>query len=281
MIDDALLTYRPFWRPRTSRPGAHAGSDAGSLGLFRNHLPFSRCPEARRIDLRATLRDPFGEIHVRRFAPHRAVDVYAVVDISASMNFVGLGSRLQLVEEACRAIARSAHRYGDAFGLIGADDHLREDIHIRATRRNVETEIKTMFAALGRASGGAAGLADAAALLGGRRKLVFLLSDFRYALERVEKILASLSQHDVIPVILCDTAEEADLPRWGLLELQDLETGRRRLQVMRPSLRRKWLEAEATRRSALNRIFLQLGRGLVVLSDRFDVESFSRQLAGA
>ncbi|PNG25289.1 DUF58 domain-containing protein [Methylocella silvestris] len=282
MTDDALLAYRPHARPRTGRPGAHPGADAGSLGLFRNHAPFSRYPEARRIDLRASLRDPFGEIHVRRFEPRNVVDVYALVDLSASMGFVGHAAKIGLVEDICVAMARAAHRYGDAFGIIGADAHIRRDFQIRATRRrSLETEIRELFRRSTPAGRSAAGLAEAANLLAGRRKLVFVLSDFRQTAAVTDALLANLIRHDVVPIIVGDSAEETDLPEWGLIEMQDLETGQRRVVFMRPALRRKWLDEAARRKSALRRLFMRYGRTPVTVADRLDIENLSRQLMEA
>ncbi len=50
----------------------------------------------------------------------------------------------------------------------------------------------------------------------------------------MNEILDALWRHDVVPVVVRDRGEEHDLPAWGLMELQDLETSRRRLAVMRP-----------------------------------------------
>ncbi|ACK49449.1 conserved hypothetical protein [Methylocella silvestris BL2] len=282
MREDALLSYRPHARPRTGRPGAHPGADVGSLGLFRNHAPFSRHPEARRIDLRASLRDPFGEIHVRRFEPRSVVNVYALVDLSASMGFTGRASKIALVEDICVAMARAAHRYGDAFGIIGADAHIRRDFQIRATRRrSLETEIEDLFRRSAPAGRSAAGLAEAAGLIAGRRKLVFILSDFRQPATVIDSLLASLVRHDVVPIVVGDSAEESDLPEWGLIEMQDLETGQSRVVFMRPALRRKWLDEAARRKSELRRLFLRYGRTPVIVADRLDIENLSRQLLEA
>ncbi|WP_395664524.1 DUF58 domain-containing protein [Methylocella sp.] len=279
-IDDgALIAYRPRLRPRGGRPGAHRSREDGGLGHFRAHAPFSRHPEPRHIDLRATLKDVFGELQVRRFEPPGAVDVYALVDLSASLGFQGAGSAFALSRRVATALARAAARYGDAFGIVGAGERPREDFYIRATRRRgVEQDVDALFARHKPDGAGGDGLIEAAARLGGRRKLVFVLSDFLFSLDRAEALMTSLAAHDVTPIVFRDTASEEGLPTFGLIELRDLETGRGRLYFMRPSLRRRWLDEARAHDAALDRLFLRHGAAPVRVVDRLDLEELSRAL---
>ena len=57
----ADIVYRPRGRVPGTAVGAHRGRDAGGLGTFRDQVPFLRMPDARRIDVRATLRDSIGQ----------------------------------------------------------------------------------------------------------------------------------------------------------------------------------------------------------------------------
>ncbi len=128
------IVYRPRGRFAGGYIGAHPSAAAGGTGVFRDAVPFSRCPDARRVDLLATVRDPFGETYVRRFEQRMAVDVYALVDLSASMRYRGVVSRLALASQLFVALAYSATRIGDRFGLIGFDGALRRDAFLPATR---------------------------------------------------------------------------------------------------------------------------------------------------
>jgi Mg-chelatase subunit ChlD len=130
----ADILYRPRGRFRSNHVGAHSSSEIGGLGVFRDQTPFLRYPDARRVDVRATLRDPFGETHVRRFEQRSAIDVYALVDLSASMGFVGAVDRFAVACDLCAALAFSATRIGDRFGLIAGDDGLRQNVFLLATR---------------------------------------------------------------------------------------------------------------------------------------------------
>lgn len=260
-------------------PGAHRARDTGGLGTFRDQVPFWRHPDARRIDLRATLRDPFEGTVVRRFEQSRALEVWAMVDVSASMRFRGEGEAWALVTELCTALARSATRIGDAFGLVACG--ARAETLVPASRRRGTAEaVADALAAVVPGGASAAGLAQAAAGLSGRRKLVVAISDFRVPASVLAGLFEALQGHDVVPVAIEDGALDAGLPAFGLIELEDLEGGGRRRVLMRPSLRARWLAREAERREALRRLALRHGRPPYRLAGRFDGDDFSRHLLG-
>jgi uncharacterized protein (DUF58 family) len=279
MTDVATISYRPRERAEGVVVGAHRGRSAGGQGVFLDQVTYLRQPDPRRIDLRLTLRDPFENIYVRRFEQRLAIALYAVVDLSRSMRFEGMARKMALVGDLCVSLARSAHELGDAFGLIGCDSIVRKDFLLPATRnRGLEPEIARRFEQFTPERRSAKGLAEAASYLAGKRKLVFLISDFRMPLGDVETILESLSRHDIVPIMVSDSAEETELPSFGLIEAQDLESGASQIVFMRPALRRRWhAEAEARRR-ALNNLFLQYGRPAFELKDSFDADALSRHL---
>ncbi|GJE45672.1 DUF58 domain-containing protein [Methylobacterium soli] len=276
------ILYLPRWRARGSAVGAHRGRDAGGLGTFKDQVPFWRLPDARRIDVRASLRDPFEGIVVRRFESRTALEVWALVDLSASMRFRGEADRMVLVGDLCAGLAASATRIGDRFGLLACDADIREDLSLPATRRRNEARAAAARIASAEPAGrSAAGLIAAARRIAGRPKLVFLVSDFRWPEALLDAVLAALAFHDVVPVVVADSAEEAGLPSWGLLEIEDLEGAGRRAVLMRPALRRRWLEREAQRLARLGRLVRRQGRAPFRLADRFDPEALSRHLLGS
>jgi len=282
MTSGALILYRMHGRSSSLIAGAHLGREPGGIGQFRDHVPFLRWPDARRVDVRATLRDPFGDIYVRRFDQRMSADVLALVDLSASMGYFGRASKYGLVAEFCVLLARSARDYRDAFGLIGFDEFIRDDFRFPATRRRgLEVEIGRAFETFAPLGRSAAGMLDAARSVIGRRKLVFLVSDFRLPLARIEMALAALERHDIAPIVVSDSTEDEDLPAWGLIELSDLESGRRRKIFMRPSLREKWRDEARARRARLRRLLSRYGRSPIELKDRLDVDDISRRLLEA
>lgn len=276
------IVYRPRGRLPGTRPGAHRGREAGGLGTFRDQVPFLRMPDARRIDVRATLRDPFEGTFVRRFEARTPVEVWALLDLSASMRFCGEADRMALATAFCTGLAASATRIGDPFGLIGCDEGLREEVFLAPSRAPTRAaEVARCLAAAACSGRSAGGMAAATRRLAGRPKIVFLLSDFRWPEALIAEVFAGLSRHDLVPVLLGDAAEAEGLPDWGLLELDDLEGAGRRLVFMRPALRRRWMAREAERLATLGRLATAHGRPPFRLAGRFDPDAVSRHLLGA
>jgi len=279
MTDAAEISYRPHGRAEGVVIGAHRGRGTGGQGVFLDQVPYLRHPDPRRIDLRLTVHDPFETIYVRRYEQRLAIALYAVVDLSRSMRFEGTARKMALVSELCVCLARSTYRFGDAFGLIGCDERVRDDFLLPATRRRgLEIELERRFENFAPERSSAAGLADAAIYLAGKRKLVFLISDFRMPLGKIEIILQSLARHDIVPILVFDSAEATALPSWGLVDIQDLETTGNRVVFMRPALRRRWLAQAREWRRSLDRLFLRYGRPPFELIDRFDADKLSQHL---
>lgn len=276
----AAIHYRLRWRAFTARPGAHGGRQLGVGGAFRGFAPLMHHPDPRRIDARMTLRDPFGTIHVRRFEQRSSVTVHVLADVSASMAFTGRARKFRLLATLSAALAVSAHGHGDAFGFIGCDETVREELFLPASiKRGLEVEVARRLLAFTPEGRGAMGLAEGARRLGGRRKLVFLVSDFQMPLGDLEIILEALAGHDVAPIMLRDSAEAAELPRWGLVQLRDLETGGSRLAMMRPALRERWRRHAQEREAAVERLCARFARPLVRLTDRLDQQALWEALA--
>ncbi len=279
MTEAATISYRPRERAEGIVIGAHRGRSSGGQGVFLDQVTYLRQPEPRRIDLRLSLRDPFENIYVRRFEQRLAIALCAIVDLSRSMSFEGTARKMELVTELCLSLARSAHEMGDAFGVIGCDSEVREDFLFPATRnRGVEPAMAQRFADFIPEHRSAAGLAQASIYLAGKRKLVFLISDFRMPLPEIERILESLARHDIVPILVSDSAEDTELPSFGLIDVRDLESGAGKVVFMRPALRRRWEAEAAARRQALDLLFLRYGRPAFELKDKFDADALSRHL---
>jgi len=279
MTAAAEISYRPRGRAEGVVIGAHRSRSTGGQGVFLDRVPYLRYPDPRRIDLRLTVHDPFETIYVRRYEQRLAIALYAIVDLSRSMSFEGTARKMALVRELCVCLARSAYRFGDAFGVIGCDERVRNDFLLPATRRRgLEVELERRFESFVPERSSAAALADAAVYLTGKRKLVFLISDFRMPLRRIEAILQSLARHDIVPILVLDSAEAAALPSWGLVDVEDLETAGNRVVFMRPALRQRWLARTEEWRRSLDRLFLRYGRPAFELIDRFDADKLSQHL---
>lgn len=273
------VRYRLDWRASGVRIGAHRSKVEGAGGLFRDFDLLTRSQDPRRIDLRMSLRDPFENLYVRRFEQKTSITVYVLADLSASMRFAGSIDKMQIVADLCGALAASSRRIGDRFGLIGCGETINPAFFLPATRsRGTEAGMAADLRAYVPTDHGAEGLLEVASFLAGRRKLVFVISDFFLPFDLIERVFEALSEHDVVPIVLRDPREVAGLPRYGLVSLADLETGRRRLLAMRPSLRSAWMREEAERARTLRALAMRYGRPPLHILGAIDWDRFGAYL---
>jgi hypothetical protein len=271
-------------------PGHHRSRRGDSGQEFRTHVPLHDAPDVRRLDLNASLRDPFGQWMVRSASERKAVPVYAVADLSASMAFEGARRKLDVLADFSEALAWSAWRTGDAFGFVGCDETVRRDWLLPLVRsQGAGTAFARRLRAFVPDGRNADGLRDAHRLLRRQRSLVFLLSDFHLPLPALDAVLASLAHHELVPVLLWDRAEftppggagaaapglaEGALGRFGrLVSLRDAESGQRRLLWLRAAVRARWQRRFQERREALDALFRRHRLRPLYLLDGFDADA--------
>lgn len=234
------------------RPGAHR-SRGGATGFeFRGHAPLVDSPDARRLDLLASLRDPFGQWQVRLHAERKAVTLAVVADLSASMAFEGAQRKIDVLADLCESLAWSAFRHGDRFAFVGADEAVRAELSVQPTRsRAAGVALARRLRQLTPAGRDARGLALAHRHLPASRALVFLVSDFHLPWPQIDAVLASLAAHQVVPVVLWQPGEFDLGAGAGFAQLREPETGARQWLWWRPALRQRWAAQREARRAAL------------------------------
>lgn len=272
--------YRLPSRVGGQRSGAHPGLGLGSGGEFVAHTSLFRRPDPRRLDLRASLRRVAGlgdDWLVRVHRQRAGVPVHLVVDVSASMQFGLPLPKLAHVADFARCLGRSAHRLGDAVGLIAFDAHARDDLRLAPSRSRGTGELiaQTLSECRGGA-GGMQGLADATERLAGRDALIFIASDFHWPLDGLDAVLARLGHAFVVPMVVWDPHETEPPPANGIAAARDAESGGQRTLWMRPALRARWRQAVDDRRAVLQRLFASHSLRAFMLEGRFDSEAMSR-----
>lgn len=269
--------YEIPWPAPGSRPGHHRSHNSGSGFEFHAHAPLTAYPDPRRVDLYASLRDPFGNWIVRVFRQRSAIPVYLLADVSASMGFTGIRRKLNVLADFAAAAAYSAYRTGDAFGLISCDSTLREDLSLPLTRsKGVGLRVGKWLRGFDPRGDSAAGLLQAASMLGHSRSLVFLASDFHWPTDLLEALLDALSPHHVVPVVIWDRAEFETPLRVGIGTLTDSETGRRSTVFLRPALQMRLAQAFRDRQRVLQETFLRHSLRPLMLLDGFDADQVTR-----
>jgi hypothetical protein len=262
-------------------PGAHRSRGGDNGFEFRSHALLRDAPDARRIDLNASLRDPFGNWIVRLNSQRMAIAVAVVADLSASMGFVGRSPKLEVVADFIDCLARSAQRCGDRFAFVACDDTVRTDLALPATRRRGAALALTRALREWQPMGcSARGLHAAHRHLPHQRALVFLVSDFHLPTAEIKAVLASLAAHEVIPVVVWQAAEFALAASRGLAQVVEPESGQRHWLWWRPALRERWLAAQQSRRAALNALFRARRLSPLFIEGEFDADAVTRHFLG-
>jgi hypothetical protein len=269
--------YRVRWRSDAVRPGFHPSRRSGAGERFHGLAPLLQHPDPRRIDLRASMLDPFGGYAVRIYEQRSAIKVFAAVDLSASMEFRSDSSKMNRVADFLGSLALSVYRTGDALGIVGCSEKIHPEFSLPICRHpamalNLVNRLRR-FRPRGT---NARGLADAARYLPSSRALVFLVSDFHMPLTLVKRILVSLGPHDVVPLVFWDAKEMSGGSALGFRRMRDLEDGSERLLLLRPKLRERLEESYRDRRERLLHLFLSHGREPLFLDDGFKADDLTR-----
>jgi uncharacterized protein (DUF58 family) len=262
------LGYRPSL-------GAHRGQMAGSGQLFSHHDSLLARPDPRRLDLRASVLDPFGNYRVKVFQQRTQLPVILIADLSASMSFQGKHSRQQALSDFIVSASLSATETGDSFTFIGCGAKLEQQWLLAANRSvGSATElsqrmVKATF------NSQAESLWQLLPVLPNKRSLIFLASDFFMPIEKVRTLMAQLTQHFVVPVVFWDESEYQALPEWGIVKLKELETRKTRTLLLRPTYKRRIIEAYAQRKLELQDAFLAFGGEPLLMLNEFKAQQLT------
>lgn len=180
--------------------------------------------DPRFIDWNVSAR--MGHTYSKVFEEERELTVYLLVDVSASSLFGTLRqSKKDLIIEMCAVLAFSAITNNDKVGLILFTDHVEKFIPAKKGRDHVLYMVRELLTFQSRSS--QTHVVKALQFLNNttrHKSIVFLLSDFADAGYHDALRVAS-KRHDVIGVQVYDQRDE-QLPKAGLMQLRDAETGR-------------------------------------------------------
>lgn len=270
------FAYSTPWKSSSVHFGDHRGTQRGLGDDYRGNVSLVDYPDARRMDLRQTLRDPYEQIQVKTFNQNNTTPLFAICDVSSSMQFGSKQRKLELAMHIAASIAYSAHGMGDLFSLIAYNNHVIEDLTLPLSHHLFNSlEVIDQLSDYQSKLAGSEGVADVPVYLSQHRSLVFWISDFHMPLELIEKTLNAMSAHQVVPIVLWDDREHKNLPQFGFGNLIDPETGLARTLFFRKSLRDQFIEAFNTRREALDRLFLKFDYPPLYLQGEFNPEALT------
>ena len=221
--------------------------------------------DIRSIDWNVTAR--MGHPFVKRFIEERELTVMLLVDVSGSQQFGTLAQqKREVAAELAAVLAFSAVSNNDRVGLIQFTDQVERFVPPRKGTRHVLRLIRDVlfFQPVRRGTSLREGLDFLNRVLR-RRVIVFLMSDFLDDnFERAYKRAGR--RHDLVSVRITDPREEA-LPAVGLVQLEDCETGARRLvDTGSRAVRRHFEEAARKRREDMLQLARAAGTDLIEVS---------------
>jgi uncharacterized protein (DUF58 family) len=202
--------------------------------------------EVRTIDWNVTART--GVPHVKRFAEERELTVMLLVDVSASTRFGSVRQlKSELAAEMAALFAFSAIKNNDKVGLVLFSDRIELALPPRKGNRHALRVIREVLNCAPQGHGTDIGRAlEHLDHVTKRRCVTFLISDF-FVPDVRRRLKVANGSHDLIAVALEDP-RDFELPAVGLIQVEDPETGERRLlDTSDPRLRKRFA---ATRQAA-------------------------------
>ncbi len=237
--------------------------------------------DARYIDWNVTAR--MNTPYVREYLEDRELTAWMLLDRSASMGF-GTDARTKgrVLTEVVTTLAHLLTRHGNRVGAILYTNEVERTIPPLGGRKQVLRLVHDLQQPPPptRAATNLAGLIHAGLNAIKRRSLVFLVSDF-LSEPGWERSLPMLSRrHDVVAIRLWDP-REVDLPKAGLIMLQDSETGEQILvDTSDPALRRRLEAVSQARDQRVTASFRRAGVDPFDLSTQDDLVAALVRMAG-
>jgi uncharacterized protein (DUF58 family) len=270
------IHYRLPARIRGAHPGFHRSNTIGGGNEFREHELLLRSPDPRRVDLHASLKNPFGELLVRVFNQRAAISVSVVADLSASMGAPGSRGKLEQLSRFISLLGYSVSRTGDRFGFVGCDENVRTEFIQPPMKRSAVIELVKKLEAFVPTGASAEGLACSSPYLGRARGLVFLVSDYLFPEKLLRKTFEQLSRHAVVPVMLSHTTDIDGPAGFGFVRAIDSETGRSRMVWLRPSLRQRIRTGYQNHQQNFAKVCAHYGVKPLLLAPSFSAEDITR-----
>ncbi len=240
--------------------------------------------EIRTIDWNVTAR--MGEPYVKKYVEERELTLYLLVDVSPSSGFSSTTStKRELSAELAALLAFAAEANNDKSGVIAFSDRVEFYLEPKKGTQHILRMARELL--FRRPQGHGTNIVTAIDFLmriAKRPGVVFLISDFHADGFEASLRLAG-QKHDVTAISLTDP-RELELPRAGLISLQDPETGAETL-IDTDDARQRRRYAEDRAAAAIERRRRLASLGIEEIALRTDLSyikplmAFFRSRAGA
>ncbi len=205
--------------------GEYHSAFKGQGMTFSEFREYSPGDDIRAISWPVTAR--MGKPFIKKFDEERELTLLLLVDISGSGDFgTGQYFKGEVIAHLAALLSFSAAKNNDAVGVILFSDRIEHYVPPKKGRAHVYRILRDLyyFEPGSRGTNIQAALEYAQGVLK-KRSTVFLFSDFQD--RNFDRALRQMGRkHDLIACVIRDPAE-TEIPRVGLVELEDAETGDR------------------------------------------------------
>ena len=226
-IDDLELAARIV--VEGLRTGGHRSPFHGYSTEFRQHRPYRAGDDLKYLDWKLYARS--DRLYTRQFRETTNLSVMIVLDSSASMAYPEAGvSKFHYGSVIAAALSYLVSEEGNAVGLMTMAEGKLSYMPARGGRPHLRSVIARIDGLEPTGPWDPARVIARGAQLLQRRGLVIVISDFYDAEEESRREMRRVSQrgHDVAMLQIVSPPELA-LPFTGHVELEDLESGERRV----------------------------------------------------
>lgn len=180
--------------------------------------------DVKSIDWNVTAR--FSHPFVKVYEEERELTVMLLVDVSASSLFgTSLRLKRELITELCAVLSFSAATNNDKVGVIFFSDKIEKYIPPKKGRSHILRIIRELLTIeAGTNSGTNVGVAlEFLNSVLKKKTIAFLMSDF-VSPQYEKPLMLSARKHDLVGIHVFDSVDR-ELPKLGLIQVQDAETG--------------------------------------------------------
>ncbi len=202
--------------------GAYHGARPGIGLTFAELRAYEPGDDVRHLDWNVTARQ--GRPFVRRFVEERALCLWLVVDVSASMRFgPERKTKADRAAQAAALLATAAIQNGDRAGLILVSDRIEVELPPAGGVRHLSQLVRALVATPTTSPKTRLSVGLARVRRTARRAMIVVISDF-ISEEPIATWRRAARRHDTIALRVVDPRED-QLPDAGLLVLEDAEKG--------------------------------------------------------
>jgi uncharacterized protein (DUF58 family) len=231
--------------------GAYHGARPGIGLTFAELRAYEPGDDVRHLDWNVTARQ--GRPFVRRFVEERALSLWLVVDVSASMRFgAERATKADRAAQAAALLATAAIQNGDRAGLVLVSDRIELELAPAGGVRHLSQLVRALVATPTTSPKTKLGIALARVRRRARRAMLVVISDFLTE-EPIGTWRRAARRHDTIALRVVDS-RESQLPDAGLLALENAEQGSKMtVDSSSRRLRQEYTRAAAARTQSFQR----------------------------